>query len=66
MKMKILKITVVQNSNAGDNIYLHTDLPSAIWPFDGAQTLSFSCARKTGGDYVNVHFPGIPFEIMGS
>jgi hypothetical protein len=62
--MKITKVQVVTEWAGCDYIYLETDLPSAVWPYEGTQTAKLTAAAGTGVDYARANFPGIPKEIL--
>jgi hypothetical protein len=64
MNINVTKITVVVTSGT-DKIFLHTDLPSATWPYkEESQSLSIDAAHNTGAKYCSEHFPEIPVEVI--
>jgi hypothetical protein len=56
---------VILTGSGSNKIWIHTNLPSAIWPFTDTLTLSAEAAADTGADFVKKHFPGIKTEILG-
>ena len=46
-----------------DDIFIHTKLPSPVWPYSGNLSLHFKAACGTGVDFVKVHF-ALPVKIQ--
>jgi hypothetical protein len=61
--MKIIRATVLSGKGP-DKIMLHTDLPEACYPYNGFLYLDFNCAQDKGDEYLAIHFPNIPTEII--
>lgn len=61
--LTITSITIIKNGGA-DLVLLQTTLPSAVWPYEGSQSLSFQCAHGSGETYCAWHFPGIPVSTV--
>jgi hypothetical protein len=59
----ITSITIVVQGL--DFVYLRTDLPPTVWPWNEPATLRLEAARGTGLDYCKKNFPGIPVEVVG-
>lgn len=63
MEIKIENITIVVD-NGTDRVYLHTNLPSGVYPYSGKLNISFDVAHKEGSAYCSKHFPNIPVEVV--
>lgn len=55
--MNFLSATILVQRHGPDIVYIQTDLPEAIFPFEGILSLEFRATRKTGYEYVRTHFP---------
>jgi hypothetical protein len=54
--MNINKVTILQ-SDRGDYLYLRTNLPQSIWPFQNTgQELIIQCSIGTSREYFETHF----------
>jgi hypothetical protein len=62
--MKITKIEIVIQPGNCDRIILYTDLPEAVWPYEGELTIVFNAAKGLGEEYVATHFPDIPRKVV--
>lgn len=48
-----------------DEVLLHTNLPSSMPGLTQEKAvLNLKCAAETAVQYVGIHFPGIPVEII--
>ena len=65
VRMKIKRVTVLERTHNADYVILHTDLPSAVFPWDRHLSLTFECASGSGANYVREHFAIEP-EVIGS
>lgn len=63
MTVMIKAATVVRGFGA-DKVYLKTDLPYAVWPFEGFRDLHFECAANGAEEYLERNFPGITVEVI--
>jgi hypothetical protein len=61
--LNVTKITIVKSSGT-DTVFLETDLPSGVWPFEGGQSFRTDVARGQGKEYVKRHFPNIPLYVV--
>ena len=62
----ILSITIVRNDGA-DRVFLKTDLPPCIHPFDdpdNSPSMSFEVARGRAESYVAAHFQSVPVSVI--
>ena len=62
-KMKITKIDILQIQGNSEYVYLTTNLPNPLWPFDNNLMISFQVVKGTGEEYVKTNFPGIEYKI---
>lgn len=62
MEINVKKITII--SRVTDTVYLDTDLPEPIWPFNGCLTLQFEAVKGKGAEYVRKTFGREPDEIV--
>lgn len=62
-EIEITSATIVLGPGT-DTCILHTKLPPACWPFDYNETLTIKAAHRTGEDYINKCFPGLPIEMI--
>jgi hypothetical protein len=58
------KIVLVKGKYGPDYIYLHTDLPTAQYPFDQKESIRITAASNFGEKYIIDNFPFIPVEIV--
>lgn len=58
--VKIISIAIISDPYGPDLVSLETELPEAIFPFTGRQSLDFRAAKGKGLEYVTEHFPGVP------
>lgn len=61
--IKVKEITLLETSTT-DKLFLHTELPSACYPFDGSETLRLDAAHGTGRDYCVKNFLGVPVRVI--
>lgn len=60
--IEIAEIVILTGSGT-DRVLLHTtDLPPAVYPYEGALTLEFSAAARTGRQYAEQNFKNIPVK----
>ena len=53
--MNIIGVTIIK-TNGADKVFLKTDLPGAVYPFEEPLKLYFEVAMGGGEDYVLKHF----------
>ena len=63
VSMKINRIVIIQGMGT-DRVMLETDLPEACWPYDNKLSITFNAAQDTGPEYIALHFPNIPIEVV--
>ncbi len=61
--MHIEKVTVLTGKVGCDELILHTDLPSPVYPFEGNATCKLSVAKGDGESYALAHF-GAEVEVI--
>ena len=65
MTFEITKIVVIITHTQGDLICIHTTLPDGIWPFkENERVLQMNVTSNKGEEYVKLHFPNTPFEVI--
>lgn len=65
IKIDVKQITII-TGDGPDTVLLLTTLPQGHWPFDKeSQSMKLTVAAEMGECYVNTHFPGIPYEVIG-
>jgi hypothetical protein len=64
-KITIREITVLETSTT-DKLFLHTELPTACYPFKGSESLRLDAAQGTGKAYCEKHFPGVPVRFVAT
>lgn len=57
--INVLEITMILGRGT-DKIFLHTDLPSATYPFKGSESLRLDITQGDGEKYCAKNFPGVP------
>lgn len=62
--LNIKKAVVLIENFGSDKIFLKTDLPSAIWPYNGTAGLSMDVAAGLGLAYCKKYFPDVELEIV--
>ena len=62
--LNIIDITILTGGTHPDKIVIHSNLPSAIYPFDGKESLVITCAYQKGAEYCEKHFPNIPVNTI--
>jgi len=62
--MHITQITVLTRRGYTDELFIHTDLPPAIWPFTESPSLRMETVSGTGEEYAKLNFPNIPIELI--
>ncbi len=60
----ITSICVVRHREGADHLIARSNLPSGVWPFDTAATLSTDVARGEAVAYITQHFPGVKTCIV--
>ena len=65
MEIDITKITVILNPHGMDLVSMHTDLPTTTpGVSDENCSMIIYCAKDTGKEYCEKHFPGIPIREL--
>jgi hypothetical protein len=63
--MTIECISIISEAGQTDTIFLRTNLPQGVWPFESeGQMISFEVVAGGGVEYVEKHFPGIEYKHL--
>jgi hypothetical protein len=63
MNIKIHQILVLRDNQWPDVLYLNTDLPNGMWPYEGKSPLKLEVASNTAEKYINENFQTVPYVI---
>lgn len=63
--IQILSATIVRTPGT-DKVYLATELPQTVWPFEGKAHLTLDIAHGNALKYLREHFPNLSVKIVTS
>ena len=65
MNIKITRAEILTGTGK-DEIWLMTELPEAIWPWESTANARINAASGKGVEWLEANLPGVPFTVINT